>query len=95
MVAASRTGLAVLEVPNAAHRPEALAARRLQMGEDAYEEMYSSLSHQYYRRDWFREVLSPPFACVDIVDQELDGYFNAPHRFNVFAYRAADLEIPA
>ena len=95
MVAASRTGLAVLEVPEAAHRPEALAARRLQMGEDAYDEIYSSLSRQYYRRDWFREVLSPHFACVDIVDQELDGYFTALHRFNVFAYKAADFESPA
>lgn len=86
MVAASRTGLAILDVPDSDRRSEALAARREKLGADTYNKMYDGLSHLYYQRDWFREILSPHFASVDIVDQELDGYFNAPHRFNIFAH---------
>jgi SAM-dependent methyltransferase len=82
----ARRGLAVLDVPDAARKSEALAMRRGYLDEAAYEAKYRGLDHLYFERSWFsRELARLGAASVAVVDQDIPGYANGAHRFNVFA----------
>jgi trans-aconitate methyltransferase len=80
MASSGRQGIAVLDVPDAALREDALMMRRGFMSEAEYEERYRGLDHLYFPRGWFSEVLGRE---VDVWDQDIPGYANAAHRFNV------------
>lgn len=86
MLAVSRGGIAILDVPDAAREEETVQARRRQLGEETYRERYAGLPHLYYRRDWFAEAVGAGYQ-VDVVDQDLQGYAHAPYRYNVFVTR--------
>lgn len=86
MVAGARRGVAVLDVPDRGRQEQALRQRRAQLGEQTYQRRYSGLDHLYFDRAWFDAIMGPSWV-VQTCDQELGGYFNAAHRFNVFAAR--------
>jgi SAM-dependent methyltransferase len=86
MVAKATRAVAVLDVPDAATRAEALAHRIATVGgERAYRERYEGLEHLYYDRDWVTDALR---ACgvvdVRVADQEIAHYENARFRFNAW-----------
>jgi trans-aconitate methyltransferase len=80
MAESARRGIAVLDVPDLAQRDEALRMRRGFMSEAEYEERYRGLDHLYFPREWFAETLG---RDADVWDQDIEGYANAAHRFNV------------
>lgn len=84
----SRGAIAVLDVPDAAKRAEAIAMRRGYMDEATYEAKYRGLEHLYFPREWFADKLRELGARdVQIVDQAIAGYANGAHRYNVIARR--------
>lgn len=86
MVSKARRGVLVLDVPDLSRRDAALAERRQMAGEEDYRRRYAGLDHLYFPRTWFGETLaSLGVSRVSIQDQQIDGYANAKHRFNVFA----------
>ncbi len=87
MTKKARRALAVLDVPDAAYKTEALAMRRGLLGAAAYDEKYRGLDHLYFERGWFEKTLSAiGLQRVEIEDQTLGGYAHAPFRYNVFAW---------
>lgn len=88
MVAKARRAVAVLGVPDAAAKDEALARRRELAGSDeAYDARYRGLDHLYLERDW----LAGRMAAAGLVDvtveaQGIDGDENATFRFNCFGF---------
>lgn len=87
MLAAARLGAAVLEVPDAATRDQAEAARRGALGEEAYRQKYAGLEHRYYsRQDLVAAARSAGFEAA-IHDQAIDGYAQNPFRFNCLMRR--------
>lgn len=88
MMAKSIREIAVLDIPDAARRDEAMAFRRGTLGAAEYEAKYRGLDHLFYERTWMRDTLVALGATsVVIEDQRVDGYRNAAFRFNVFASR--------
>ncbi|MBY0248925.1 MAG: methyltransferase domain-containing protein [Nitrospiraceae bacterium] len=89
MLATARKGVAVLDVPDLARRDTAEAYRRAVLPPGEYESRYSGLAHLYYTRDWFRSIIGmvPRGWRLRIEHQWLEGYGNAPFRFNVLAVR--------
>jgi len=81
MLACATRGIAVLDVPDLARREASEAYRRGALPPGEYESRYRGLAHLYYARDWFLDV--PKGWRVRIEDQVLEGYGNAPFRFNV------------
>ena len=89
MVGKARRGVMVLDVPDVALREKAIEERRRLGGGEAYERKYDGLAHLYYPRDWFESRLARlGVARVEIAGQQMDGYANAAHRFNVFGWFA-------
>src|SRR3712207_1629798 len=89
MVTKARRAVAILDVPDRATRDAALRYRRALAGGDAvYAARYKGLKHLFYDRAWLAETLH---ACglidVRVVDQDLDGYGNAPFRFNAWGFK--------
>lgn len=86
MVAKATRAVAVLDVPDAAMRAEALAHRIATVGgEAAYRERYDGLDHLYYDREWVADALR---ACgvvgVRVADQDIANYDNGRFRFNAW-----------
>ncbi|WP_069166175.1 class I SAM-dependent methyltransferase [Nocardia altamirensis] len=89
MVAKARYGVAILDVPDVA-KADAAQQFRIEAagGEEAYADRYRGLEHMYYERDWMRrELAAAGLTNIAIVDQQIEGYGNAPFRFNAFAFR--------
>lgn len=88
MVGKARRVVAVLDVPDAATRDEDLAHRRERAGGPAaYARRYEGLDHLYYDRAWFADALrARGLEGVRIEDQAIDGYGNAPYRFNAWGF---------
>jgi trans-aconitate methyltransferase len=87
MVRKARRGVMVLDVPDLAKRDDALELRRAWAGDRAYAQKYQGLDHLYYDRAWFEAVLAAAGVTrMRIDDQEIDGYANAVHRYNVLAW---------
>lgn len=89
MLAMAGKAVAVLDVPDAARQAAAEAARRAALPPGDYEARYHGLHHLYYAREWFAGVAARQGWRVDIADQWLVGYGNAPYRFNVIFRRGA------
>jgi predicted TPR repeat methyltransferase len=89
MLATARKGVAVLDVPDLARHDAAEAYRRAALGPEEYERRYRGLTHLYYTRDWFRSTIEGfgGGGCLRVEEQWLEGYGNAPFRFNVLAVR--------
>lgn len=87
MVGKARLGVAILEIPDAAHKEETLALRYQTAGGKAeYEKRYDGLQHLYFDRGWVEQALrSAGATAVAIHDQEISDYGNAAGRFNAFA----------
>jgi SAM-dependent methyltransferase len=86
MVRKARLGVMVLDVPDLAKRDQALEVRRRLAGEEVYARKYDGLEHLYFDRHWFAMVLERLGAQpVWIEDQQIEGYGNSAHRYNVFA----------
>jgi SAM-dependent methyltransferase len=88
-MAAKATGaVAVLGVPDAAKKEEALDHRmRLAGGRRAYEARYRGLEHLYLERDWLAACFADcGLVDVEVDDQLLPGYDNAAFRFNCWGY---------
>ena len=88
-MAAKATGaVAVLGVPDAAKKEEALEHRmRLAGGRRAYEARYRGLEHLYLERDWLASCFADcGLVDVEVDDQQLPGYDNAAFRFNCWGY---------
>lgn len=78
--------VAILDVPDLAKRDAALAFRRGSLGEAEYAARYAGLDHLFYERAWMQQTLVELGArSVVIEDQMVEGYQNAPFRFNAFA----------
>ncbi len=90
MVEKARRVVAVLDVPDLARREEDLAYRRkLAGGEAAHAARYAGLDHVYYDRAWLADALrARGLVDVSVEDQAIDGYGNAPFRFNAWGFLA-------
>lgn len=88
MAGKATRSVAILDIPDAAHRAEAVNMRRGHMTAGEYEEKYRGLEHRYYERDRIRQqLLAAGCSRVVIEDQCLGGYANAAFRFNAFGWR--------
>jgi len=89
MTRKSRNGVAVLDVPDIAHREANLQLRyQLAGSREAHEKRYQGLDHLHYEREWVvQEMQNAGLSSVEVGDLDIQGYANAPSRFNVFAWR--------
>jgi trans-aconitate methyltransferase len=89
MAARATRAVAVLDVPDAARRDEALAYRQeLVGGREAYEKRYEGLEHLSYDRDWFvQQMRDLGLRDIHVGDQQVAGYANARFRFNAWGFR--------
>jgi SAM-dependent methyltransferase len=87
MVEKARHGVAILDLPDIAHKEANLQLRyQVAGGKEAHEARYKGLDHLYYEREWIVQALNNVgLSSVDVGDQDIEGYANAPARFNVFA----------
>lgn len=86
MTAKATRAVAILDVPDASLRDEALAARRGALGEAEYEARYRGLDHLYFDRLWFLRMLDQMgCSAVQITPRGIDGHRMGDFRFNVFA----------
>jgi SAM-dependent methyltransferase len=85
MAAKARRAVAVIGVPDAATKDEALARRRdLAGGEAAYDARYRGLEHLYIQRDWLvGRMAAAGLVDIEVEDQGIDDD-NAAFRFNCF-----------
>lgn len=95
MARGARRAVGIYDLPDAALQG-ADRARREQLagGPEAYAERYAGLEHRYYEREWVVEQLE---RCglhdVHVAGQDLEGYGNAPFRFNAWGFQTeADAE---
>jgi SAM-dependent methyltransferase len=88
MVAKARRAVAVLDIPDARTREQAIADReRHAGGAAAYAERYEGLEHLYYDRAWMGDVLlHRGLTRVRVEDQQIRGYGNAGFRFNAWGF---------
>lgn len=86
MAAKARGSVLLLDLPDVAHRDEALAYRKASVGgAEEYEARYAGLHHLYYSRDWVEsELRRAGVERVQTADQDLGGYANARFRFNAW-----------
>jgi len=85
MARKARHAVAVLDVPDLALREEAMRLRRGSLGEREYEERYRGLDHLFFEREWIVDVLVKAGLNAMAESQQIAGYANGAHRFNVFA----------
>ncbi|MFG1930080.1 class I SAM-dependent methyltransferase [Mycobacterium sp. NPDC048908] len=87
MAKKARHGVAVLDVPDIAHREANLQLRyQLAGSKEAHEKRYSGLDHLHYEREWVVQAIhNAGLSSVDVRDLDIQGYANAPSRFSVYA----------
>ncbi len=88
MVSRATRAVAILDLADAARRAEDLRRRvRAAGGEAAYARRYAGLEHLYYDREWTVGLLEASgLSDVRCETQSLDGYGNAPFRFNCWGF---------
>ncbi len=88
MVSRATRAVAVLDVADAARRGEDLRRRiRAAGGEAAYARRYAGLEHLYYDRAWMTALLEESgLTDVRCETQSMEGYGNAPFRFNCWGF---------
>ena len=89
MVEKTERVVAVLDVPDLGVRDADLARReQLAGGKEAYARRYTGLEHLYFSRDWVRDALTRRgLVGVRVSDQAIEGYGNAPYRFNAWGFK--------
>lgn len=89
MATKARHGVAILDLPDIVHKEANLQLRYQAAGsKEAHEKHYQGLDHLFYERDWVVQAMhTAGLQSVDVSDQNIEGYANAPSRFNVFARR--------
>lgn len=89
MVTKARHAVAILDLPDAATREADLERRtRLAGGAEAYAERYAGLDQRYYDRDWVADALrARGLVDVHTEGQSIEGYANAPYRFNAWGFK--------
>lgn len=95
MFAKSRGRVAVLELPDQAHRALAERIRRDLLSEEEYERKYRGFEHQYYDRDWFVEQGRRRGYACELTEQFIPNYAQNSYRFNCFFTPITDLTTPA
>jgi len=88
MVAKARRAVAVIGVPDAAKKTEALARREeLAGGAEAYAARYRGLEHLYIEREWLMDRLARRgLTDIEVEGQEISGYDNGAYRFNCWGF---------
>jgi trans-aconitate methyltransferase len=91
MTGKARRAVAILDIPDRATQELALRYRKASAGGDAaYAERYRGLEHRYYERAWVVQTLQQSgLIRVQVADQSLPGYGNAPFRFNAWGFKPA------
>ena len=83
----STGNIALLDINDASKKQEYELIRRAKLGDDDYYRLYGSLTHQFYRKEWFENIANHlNFECV-IENQNIIGYDNSRFRYNVFLSR--------
>jgi hypothetical protein len=92
MALKARHVVAVLDLPDLARREADLDYReRLAGGRAAYLARYAGLDHRYYDRERMSAALrARGLVGVHVEDQNIEGYGNAPFRFNAWGFVAPD-----
>lgn len=93
MFAKSRGAVAVLEVPDQAHRERAERIRRDLLSEEEYERKYRGYEHLYFNRDWFVEQGHRHGYGCEITEQFIPHYAQNSYRFNCFFTPNIDLAL--
>jgi hypothetical protein len=62
---------------------EAESARRGMLGPDEYDQKYRSLSHTYYRREWFAQRTGANVRSLEVFDGCVPNYEQNRFRFGV------------
>lgn len=87
MAAKATQAVAILDIPDAARRDEAVTMRRGYMTPTEYRQKYAGLDHLYFDREQVRaQLLAAGCRRVAIEDQCLAGYANGRFRFNAFGW---------
>jgi ubiquinone/menaquinone biosynthesis C-methylase UbiE len=89
MVGAARRAVLILDLPDHDRREQAEASRSAAFSDPVeYATRYKGLAHQYYRRSELVEWLTAE-GCSPVVaeDVDIEGYANAPYRFNVYGMK--------
>jgi ubiquinone/menaquinone biosynthesis C-methylase UbiE len=74
----------LLDLNDARKKELYITIRRQKLGVEQYELAYSKVRHLFFEPDWLKEQARKyGLSCV-IENQTLQGYGNAPFRFNVF-----------
>ena len=93
MARKARRGVMLLDLPDLAKREDAIASRSRLVGGEAYARKYDGLDHLYFDRTWVRTALSNAgVSRIEIEDQQIEGYPNAAHRYNVFGWLASEVK---
>ena len=76
--------IALLDINDASKKYEYESIRRARLGNDEYDRLYGSLSHQFYKKEWFETIANYLNVKCVIQDQNIIGYENSKFRYNVF-----------
>jgi SAM-dependent methyltransferase len=87
MAAKAERTMAILDLPDMAKKEEILRWRERTLGPETYRLRYAGLSHLYYAKEWFDNILQRMNVRYAIEDQVFEGYNHSPFRFNVFAWK--------
>jgi cyclopropane fatty-acyl-phospholipid synthase-like methyltransferase len=83
MITKSKKTIAVLDIPDIAHKEQTEKFRRESLPPGTYDEKYRGLDHLYYERSWFYELSDTHGLDIRVFDQHMQGYENGRFRFNV------------
>jgi ubiquinone/menaquinone biosynthesis C-methylase UbiE len=79
--------IALLDINDASKEYEYESIRRAKLGDDEYDRLYGSLTHQFYKKEWFEHIADHLNLKCIIMDQNIIGYENSKFRYNVFLSR--------
>jgi histidinol-phosphate/aromatic aminotransferase/cobyric acid decarboxylase-like protein/choline kinase/trans-aconitate methyltransferase len=82
MLAKSRKGILVLDIPDLDRKEETENIRRNALPAGEYETLYSGLKHLYYNKNWFVLFAEKQGCKVRIFNQNILNYGNSLMRYN-------------
>ncbi|WP_031386693.1 class I SAM-dependent methyltransferase [Desulfonatronum thiodismutans] len=83
MIRKARIAVAVMEIPDLAHKDSAEAIRRDALSQQEYEKKYAGLEHTYYSRSWFIEQARGKGLSCEVFDGCVPNYAQNCFRFGV------------
>jgi ubiquinone/menaquinone biosynthesis C-methylase UbiE len=75
---------AILDVNDNSKKDMYEKIRSAEIGLEAYREKYKDTPHQFYDKEWIREVGRTNNLEVNIEDQKISDYGNSQFRYNIF-----------